>query len=207
MEYLCREAESEEERISAHSLVLKEYARSGYISEEVASSGVFGVLPSDILLQSSSGTTLVVFHDSNIIGTVSLVFDSPKGFPMDCLYHEELERLRQDGRCLAEVVQLATDQKYIDTLQGVGGNLSLLLTLFRGVLRLGEEHGVDGFCITVNPKHDLFYTELGFGSIGEEKLYEALGGAPTLPKVLFYREILSCTDQQNSLFQLLRDTV
>lgn len=206
-EYSCREANGATERNQARAIVLAEYARSGYIRKEDAQMDLRGVLPSDAAVNSSASTTLVISSDGRIVGTVSIVFDSPEGFPMDSLYHEELEALRQSGHRLAEVVQLATDQDFVASLPGIGGGLSLILPLFRGVLQLGKERGIDGFCITVNPKHDRFYAEIGFVSLGPERCYEALGGAPTLPKVLYWQSILEHPDRQGSLSRLLRDAV
>lgn len=208
MEHISREADSKEEKRKARALVLMEYVRSGYIAAaDGGADAPLGILPSDQAVASSSSVTLVVPNGEDIVGTVSLVFDSPDGFPMDSLYHEELEAIRREGYCLAEVVQLATDQDYANTLPGIGGNLSLLLGLFRGVLRLGEERGVEGFCITVNPKHDSFYAELGFVPIAEARPYKALGGAMALPKILYWQEVLQHMDRRNSLFSLLRDTI
>lgn len=207
MEYLCREACGEEEKRKARGIVLAEYARSGYISSEDASVGEMGVLPSDSAIASSASVTLVISSQEKIIGTVSVVFDSPAGFPMDSLYHDELETLRASGYRLAEVVQLATDHEFVAGLPGIGGGLSLILPLFRGVLRLGKDREVDGFCITVNPKHDRFYAEIGFVSIGPERQYEALGGAQTLPKVLYWKSILEHPEQQGPLSHLLLDAV
>ena len=207
MEYLCREVNGTAERVAARSIVLAEYARSGYISQEDAQAGLAGVLPSDAALNSPDSTTLVIPSGERIVGTVSVVFDSPAGFPMDSLYHEELEVLRKDGYQLAEVVQLATDQDFVAGLPGIGGGLALILPLFQGVLKLGKERGVDGFCITVNPKHDRFYAEIGFVPLGPERRYEALGGAPTLPKILYWQSVLEHPDQQGPLSCLLSDAV
>lgn len=207
MEYLCREANGVAERTEARAIVLAEYARSGYISLDDVQAGTAGVLPSDAAVDSPSSTTLVIASGECIVGTVSVVFDSPVGFPMDSLYHEELEALRKDGHRLAEVVQLATDQDFVAGLPGIGGGLALILPLFQGVLRLGKERGVDGFCITVNPKHDRFYAEIGFVPLGPERQYEALGGAPTLPKILYWQSILEHSDQQGPLSRLLSDAV
>lgn len=207
MEYLCREANGIAERAAARAIVLAEYARSGYISKEDAQAGRRGVLPSDAAVSLPTNTTLVISSGERVIGTVSVVFDSPAGFPMDSLYHEELEALRASGHRLAEVVQLATDQEFVAGLPGIGGGLSLILPLFRGVLRLGKEREVDGFCITVNPKHDRFYAEIGFVPLGPERRYEALGGAPTLPKILYWQSILEHPEQRGPLSRLLRDAV
>lgn len=207
MEYSCREADGIEEKRQARTIVLAEYARSGYIFSEDARTDVPGVLPSDVAVASSSGVTLVIPAEGRIVGTVSVVLDSPDGFPMDSLYHTELEALRQSGHRLAEVVQLATDQEFVAGLPGIGGGISLLLPLFQGVLRIGKERGVDGFCITVNPKHDRFYTEIGFVPIGPERQYEALGGAPTLPKVFYWQSALEHPEGQSPLSRLLLDAV
>jgi hypothetical protein len=207
MQYSCREVDSQEEKALARSIVLAEYVRSGYIDQSAVATGARDILPSDQAVASASGVTLVIPHEKKIIGTVSIILDSPSGFPMDSLYKEELDCLREEGKCLAEVVQLATDRTFESGLLGIGGGLALLFALFRGVLRFGEERGIDGFCITVNPKHNRFYEELGFVSIGPERSYAALGGAVTVPKVLYWKEVLQSSRRKRGLFRLLLDAV
>lgn len=207
MEYQCRRATSQEELELARNIVLAEYIRSGYITEASVRSGEPNILPSDTSVGSPQSITLIVPHAGKVVGTVSVILDSPTGFPMDSLYHAELDQLRQEGKRLAEIVQLATDQDFVADLSRIGGKLSLLISLFRGVLRVGKEHTLDGFCITVNPKHDQFYTEMGFSSLGEEKQYGALGGAPTLAKILYWQDQMQRLDEKNSLFHLFRDAV
>ena len=203
MQYVCRQASSREEKKQAREIVLAEYVRSGYITEEAFHSGNADILPSDQALHSDQGMTLVIPFEERIIGTVSVVLDSPGGFPMDSLYHTELEKLRHSGCRLAEVVQLATDKTFISELSSVGAELSLLLSLFQGLIRIGKEKDIDGLCITVNPKHDRFYTEIGFVAIGPERQYAALEGAPALPKVLYWKKSLQNAKDKGGILHLL----
>ena len=190
MQYTYHIVSSEEEKKQARDIVLEEYTRSGYLTESVSQSGVEKILPSDEAVASSHGIVLAISHEGFVVGTVSVILDSSEGLPMDSLYRNEIDELRQSGVRLAEIVQLAIDRKFKSGTPGIQGRLALLLPLFRGILDIGAEKNIDGFCITVNPKHDHFYKELGFVSIGIERYYEALGGAPTLPKVLYWKEVI-----------------
>src|SRR5262245_15291207 len=56
-------------------------------------------------------------RDGEVVATMTLIADSPLGLPMDEIYADELRRLRDDGRDLAEVSGLAIAPSY--NLSGV----------------------------------------------------------------------------------------
>src|ERR1700731_2138959 len=109
-----------------------------------------------------------------VVGTMTLIADSPLGLPMDKIYSDELRRLRDAGRNLAEVSALAIDPAY----QASG--VPILLRLIR-MLVIYAAQTVSDLCITVNPHHAAFYRKaFHFQDIGGLKQYGKVNGAPAL---------------------------
>jgi hypothetical protein len=102
-----------------------------------------------------------------VVATMTLIADSPVGLPMDEIYADELRRLRDLGRDLAEVSGLAMDPDY----QASG--VAVLLRLVRMLVVYAAQVESD-LCIAVNPRHCAFYRKaFHFQDIGGLKQYRS----------------------------------
>jgi hypothetical protein len=106
--------------------------------------------------------TFVARHEGRVVATLSLVQDNTLlGLPMESIYGEEIRRLRQEGRRLAEVTSLA------DNGLGVREFLKVFVTLIKLTWQFHVSQGGDTGVIIVNPRHRNFYTKvLGFVPLG-----------------------------------------
>ena len=120
-------------------------------------------------------TTLVVEREGEVIGALTVVFDSPMGLPADKLYKRELDALRRSGRRPAEIVSLGV-------APGAEKGTEMLVKLFNAVYLLARKiRGATDFINTVNPRHAGFYRRtLAFKKAGPEREYEKVGGAPAV---------------------------
>jgi len=110
----------------------------------------------------------------HVVGTMTLIADSPLGLPMDEIYTDELRTLRDARSNLAEVSALAVDPAY----QASG--VPILLRLIR-MMVIYAAQTVSDLCITVNPHHAAFYRKaFHFQDIGGLKQYGKVNGAPAL---------------------------
>lgn len=120
-----------------------------------------------------------------MLGTISIIVDSPCGLPMDTLFSRELDHLRGNGRKLAEVSLLAMapgdKTKKIFSLT----NFDKQVRLFR-LFKIMYEYsrnvaGVTDLIIGVHPKHETLYKYLMFKAMGSVKSYPGARGNPALP--------------------------
>ena len=110
-----------------------------------------------------------------VVGTVTLIGDSPLGLPMDEIYQGDLDRFRAQRCRLAEASALAAHPRY----RGIG--LPLLLPLLRVLVTYAADlAALDLLCIAVNPRHVEFYRRLTFEIFGELKPYAKVNGAPAV---------------------------
>jgi hypothetical protein len=116
----------------------------------------------------------VAKHESRVVLTFSLVADNAVlGLPMESIYGDEIQELRDAGRRLAEVTSLAD----------VGLNPREFLQAFVSLIRVMKQYhirqGGDTWVITVNPRHRNFYTKkLGYVPLGPCRSYPCVQDAP-----------------------------
>ncbi len=129
--------------------------------------------------------TFVLKDKEQILGTISLIVDSPCGLPMDNLFSREINWLRGGSRKLAEVSLLAMvhleKKKNLFSLT----NFEKQMKLFR-LFKIMYEYahyvaGVTDFVIGVHPKHETLYKYLLFRNLGSPKSYPEARGNPALP--------------------------
>lgn len=157
---IVKRVETRDELEQALSLVYREYLRQGYIAETNASkiySSIYHILPETAVHICKSQLA--------VSGTVTQIFDSRLfGLPMDGLYHDELNALRDAKRKVSEISALAISRKVRWR--------NLFMYLFRAVYRYARFNNVTDFCIMVNPKHVDFYKAiLLFEDLGPERYY------------------------------------
>tara|TARA_Y100001954_G_scaffold234121_1_gene288832 strand:- start:18474 stop:19370 length:897 start_codon:yes stop_codon:yes gene_type:complete len=156
-------AETQEELEQAFGIVYDAYRAANYIKEPHPSKMAYGI-------HSLLPTTCVFVFKSylSVLSTMTYIPDTPVfGLPMDAVYKEELDTLRNQGRNIAEVGALATPKQR--------RWINLISYLAKALFWYARMTDVDDVCIMVNPKHVRFYKEIFlFEDFGEEKWYEGV---------------------------------
>lgn len=161
-----RPIESINEFHSAAELVYQEYLKCQFIlpHKNQRKISLFQILPTTI--------TFVGIHTASqqVIGTMTVVEDSPLGLPMDPQNYDKLIGLRMGKRKLVEFSQLAINRlpsksKAVEMTKQA--RLLLLLHLFRAAvdyLRIYTE--VDTLVISYKSKHDAIYKLVAMEKLG-----------------------------------------
>lgn len=116
--------------------------------------------------------------------TLTAVLDNSAGLPLDSVYSDELNRLRDQGRVLIECGQFAHRRQLADAGQRNEARLLLkvessLRELMRHAFHYGEVHGANDFLIGVHPRHARFYCRaFGFAPMGEQRHYALVNDHP-----------------------------
>jgi hypothetical protein len=116
--------------------------------------------------------------------TLTAVLDHPAGLPLDSVYADELNRLRDQGRVLIECGQFAHRRQLGVVNQRNEARLLLkvessLRELMRHAFHYGETHGANDFLIGVHPRHARFYCRaFGFAPLGEQRHYAMVNDHP-----------------------------
>lgn len=175
----------------AYRLVHQQYCRRSYIEAQPSRMwlSLHNAIP-------ETTTFLVCEQDgagaSSVVGTVTLVPDSPLGLPMDAIYRAELDRLRAAGRRLGEVTMLAftgDEPRLADAAQLVR-RYRMLFMLFKLVWNEARTRlGLDDLCIAVHPSHSMIYELIGFQDFAPIVQYERVNGNPAIGKRVDLRTV------------------
>jgi hypothetical protein len=165
-------AELRWEREQAFRLLHDMYVRRGILDPEQNKMrfSPYSVLPDTALF--------VAVRDQKVLGTMTLVEDSPIGLPMEDTHPEEIANLRARGGRLAEVGGLAV------TEEGRGKGMALMM--YNLMFRWASEHRrVAHLAIAVHPSAaDYYETILLFERLGPTRQYKSLKEAPSAPCAL-----------------------
>lgn len=160
-----KQAETREELEAAYRLVHQSYVEAGYIDPHPSGLRVraFEVLPQT--------ATFVATENGEVIGTISLIVDSPLGLPMEESYRAEVSALRRQGRKIAEVSSLAVAKG--------SRNLGIFVRLCKYMTLFAISVGVEDLCIAVSPEHAPFFKEVYlFETMGEVRSYSSTKDDP-----------------------------
>ena len=164
-------AETHEEFVAALRLLHDSYVNLGYA--DAAPDGV-RVTPYHLL---PTTTVLIAKIDDTVIGTLSVIKDSPLGLPSEAII--DIRRLRRRGCQVAEASSIAIDPSFRD-----GGVLFLLLKyLWHNLTKCDIRY----LLVSVNPRHETFYEDiLLFRRRATKKIfgYSFVNGAPAVPMSL-----------------------
>lgn len=146
----------------ARFLVEKRYRDVGY---QVSSQAGQQICPERI--------TLATYKGDEVIGTITVGFDTGAGLLVDELYKQEVDSLRQQGLRVCEFTKLAIDHK--------GASKRMIAGLFQvASLYAVKIWGYTDIVIEVNPSHVAFYQRmLGFQPLGIERICPRVG-APAI---------------------------
>lgn len=86
-----------------------------------------------------------------IVTTLTAMLDSPLGLPLDCVYRNELDQMRREGRRLCEVGIFADRRAHL------ARSLASLLELMRYAFFYAVCHDCTDIVIGVHPHHSPFY--------------------------------------------------
>lgn len=140
--------------VAARVLMERRYEQKGY-----ASVGDWGNKP-----PCPETVTLATYKGEELMGTLTLGFDTGYGLLVDELYRAEVDQLRQSGRRVCEFTKLAIDSKRTSK--------RMLAGLFHMAFLYAERiWGYTDIVIEVNPTHVAFYQRmLGFRILGGERV-------------------------------------
>jgi hypothetical protein len=163
-------ARTKADLIAAFTILHDEYVRSGFMKPHKSGMRItpYHALPST--------TTLVAKLDGEVIATVSVVRDSPFGFPLEKIF--DTKPLRHYGARLAEVSALAIKKEH---RQNSGQVLFPLLKFMANYCV--SYFGVDYQVIAVNPDYIEFYESIFvFQRLADLPIdyYDYVNGAPAV---------------------------
>jgi hypothetical protein len=184
-EFETRPATTFDELKQAYQLLYKEYLARGYRSENPSEIhfNYFCALPET--------QTFILNKTQDIVGTISLVPDSPCGLPMESFFPDEIQELRKSNQKLAEVCLFSL---FKNEFQGYSlGNFKKMkasFQLFAAVLHYAHSIGVTHLVIGNHPKHETLYKYLMFDTIGSAASYPGACGQPTLLMCMNVRKFM-----------------
>ena len=167
-----------EELEAASQLVYREYLKRGYENPNAtrARLSIYHALPET--------RALIAVSRRQIIGTMTIIQDSPLGLPMDTIYKPELDTMRAQGHRLAEASMLSFDRDLFRS-QGLAKfqplQLALILRLFK--LMFDYLRGctpVTELVACFNPRHQGLYDFLHLKPMGGMKPYSVVNGNPAV---------------------------
>ncbi|MES1981062.1 MAG: hypothetical protein V4443_01180 [Pseudomonadota bacterium] len=140
---------SNEKMHDTRMLLQRKYASRGYTSSH--------------LHKAPESLPLMAYQGDQVIGTLTLGLDTPKGLMIEELYQHEIDHLRAAGRKICEVTKLAVDQP--QESKRVLGALFHIAYIYSHVM------GHTDVVVEVHPRHVSFYKRmLGFQEYGPERL-------------------------------------
>lgn len=153
----------------AMQLIHKIYTQKGLITSD----GKQTYFSPHIILPNNR--LVVAIKNNTVIGTISLIEDSPIGVPMDNVHPYETAALRSQKEKFAEVGSFAIESEY----QHHGITLLLYKAVF---LYICLHRNIQSILIAVHPRVSDFYRSLfKFEKIGDEQKYSTLNNAKSVP--------------------------
>ncbi len=163
-------AETREELEDCFSLLHDAYVQVGFMKPDPSGmrATLYHALPTT--------TTLLAKYDGRIVGTISLIRESPFGFPMQKIFN--IEAIRKTGGNIAEVSALAIHRRF----QAMGGVIlfPLMKFMYEYSTKLFDTRHL---VIAVNPRHIGFYESiLFFKRLKQNPVehYDFVNGAPAV---------------------------
>ena len=177
--FTFRVARSVDELKAASHLVYEEYLKRNYTRANATQLklSVHHALP-------TTTTLMALYRNQTVVGTITVIEDSPLGVPMDEIYKTELDALRRQGHHVAEAAMFALDSNLFGRKVFTMFNpkkLLLTLRLFKVMFDyLRSSTKTDELVACFNPKHQILYEFLRLQPLGGLKAY---GGANSNPAV------------------------
>ncbi len=168
-----RIAASREDFRGAFRLVYQAYVRGGLAATNPYRMRVtpYQLLPTTEVFVAARGT--------EVVATMSLVRDGELGLPMEAIYPDQVDWLRQRGLALAEVSCLA------DARDSGRNSPATAMRLMSLMAQCALARGVNQLLIAVHPRHARFYQRFtAFQPIGGLRQYHAVCDRPAVALAL-----------------------
>ncbi len=175
-------ARSLDDLLGSFKILYQAYVRAGLVNENPHELRLtpFHLLQSTEVVIAKLGET--------VTSTITMVSDSPAGLPMDDMYHEELEAIRQLGTGLAEIGCLADRRQSPIRFVKVFGELARL------AVQVASNRGIGALVVATHPRHAGFYTRsFGFEQFGGVKGCPYVKGNPAVAMILNFDRIRGTT--------------
>ena len=105
------------------------------------------------------------------VSTASSIADGPQGLPLDCVYKEELDKLRAPGRRLVEIGLLADHHRGDDG----GDSGSCVFDSTRIAFHFARYLGATDIVCGMHPRRSRLYTRIfGFTPVGTPRTYSCV---------------------------------
>ncbi len=165
---------------ACYRILYKQYLKRNYCRPNINKIyyNIYSLLP--------DSRTFAIKQNEIIVGTATLVVDSSQLLPMDTLFANELNVLRQENRKLAEVSMLAFDQCAEN--EKTSGSLThfekqqKLFSLFKLIFEYAYYvEQVNNIIIGVHPRHTKLYDYLLFKPLSRAKAYPGACGSLAVP--------------------------
>lgn len=170
-------AETNDELEQLFRLVYEVYRQKNLVSHNDNGMlyNIYSLLPST--------THVIAKSYQDVISNLTEIFDNKYfGLPMDELYKEELDVLRNEGRNVTELSALATPKEHRWK--------NIFHYLVQVVYWYSFYTNVDDICISINPRHVRYYMYIfPFERFGPERYYERVG-APAIGLRVKVKEIV-----------------
>ena len=184
-------AQSKEELESAFKLVWQAYVATGlqHNSGEGIRFTKYHLLPKTRVLIAIYHPELdkekpdyTKLHEQSIVvGTLSIIEDSPLGLPMEEICGNNVMQLRKDGHKLVEIVGLAINPEY--------RKHNIAMYLYKLMFQFVRHKDITDVACSVTKKHLNFYRRmLLFKALGEIKEYSAANKLETQCHILNIKE-------------------
>lgn len=144
-----RFAQSDTAFQGATLLAQKRYAWRGY--------------PGPSLTSTPNRITILTHLGEQVVGTVTVGYDSPRGLLADEVFKDRIDALRQAGSVVGELSKLAVDEEH--------GSKQVLAGMVHIAYLYGVLHHCTDAVIEVVPRHQSFYEKkLGFRQLAEPRM-------------------------------------
>jgi len=123
-------------------------------------------------------TILVAKYKGSVVGTVSLVIDSPLRIPCEKSFSEEIMQLRKDGRRMSEVIAFSVSKDHRKSNNRAQISALLMAYLY---IYAKRQLKADTLICAVHPRAENFYRALlKFKRMGRNKKYSDAKNAPAI---------------------------
>jgi hypothetical protein len=171
-------ASTREQREAAFHLVYDSYLRAG-LGE--MNEYEMRVTPYHL---SDCSEIFIAMRRRKVIFTMTLIMDGKLGVPMESVYGDEVNRLRQQGLRLGEVSCLADCQRHVKEF------FPIFLCTSRLMVQYARYRGLDALIAAVHPRHARFYHRfMDFQFFGLRKTYPTVRNHPAVALWLEFARI------------------
>jgi hypothetical protein len=158
------------ELAGAYELVYHRYLARGYVDPNPGA-----IVYREAFGFASSRTIVATTQTEPVLGTLTVVGDNPLGLELETTYPSEVQSLRDQGRCLAEITCLATRPT------GRSRRTAVYFELTRFMIHYAYWRGFDDLLLAVHPRHHRFYwRHFRVHPLGPCRPHQFVRGSPSI---------------------------